>query len=102
MFQGRIFGKLILTRTIGDKEMKKYGVIPLPDFFCKKIEYDDLFVIIGSDGIWDVIDEEEIFKMGNEKGLSSEEFSKKLINLCKERDTRDNASCIVIKLNKNV
>ena len=101
VFQGRIFGKLILTRTIGDKEMKKYGVIPLPDFFCKKIENDDLFVIIGSDGIWDVIDEEEIFKIGNEKGLSSEEFSKKLINLCKERDTRDNASCIVIKLNKN-
>lgn len=100
VFQGRIFGKLILTRTIGDKEMKKYGVIPIPDFFCKKISADDLFVIIGSDGIWDIIDENEIYKIGIEKGLSSEEFSKKLINISKERDTRDNASCIVIKLNK--
>ena len=26
----------------------------------------------------------------------------KLINIAKERDTRDNASCIVIKLNKNI
>ena len=102
VFQGRIFGKLILTRTIGDKEMKKYGVIPLPDFFIKNIEDDDLFVIIGSDGIWDVIDQEEVFNMGKEKGISSEEFSKKLINLAKERDTRDNTSCIVIKLNKNI
>ena len=102
VFQGRIFGKLILTRTLGDKEMKKYGVLSLPDFFVKKIEKDDLFVVIGSDGIWDVINEEELFKMGNEKELSSESFSKKLIEIAKERDTRDNSSCIVIKLNKNI
>ena len=102
VFQGRIFGKLILTRTLGDKEMKKYGVLPLPDFYTKKIENDDLFVIIGSDGIWDVLNEEEIFKMGNEKELSSEFFSKKIMDIAKERDTRDNSSCIVIKLNKNI
>lgn len=102
VFQGRIFGKLILTRTLGDKEMKKYGVIPVPDFYTKKIEKDDLFVIIASDGIWDVINEEEIYKMGNEKELSSEIFSKKIMGLAKERDTRDNSSCIVIKLNKNI
>ena len=102
VFQGRIFGKLILTRTLGDKEMKKYGVIPVPDFYTKKIKKDDLFVIIASDGIWDVINEEEIYKMGNEKELSSEIFSKKIMDLAKERDTRDNSSCIVIKLNKNI
>ena len=102
VFQGRIFGKLILTRTIGDKEMKKYGVTPTSDFFTKKIEKDDLFVIIGSDGIWDVVNEEEIFKMGNEKELSSEAFSKKIMDIAKKRDTRDNSSCIVIKLNKNI
>lgn len=102
VFRGRIFGKLILTRTLGDKEMKKYGVIPVPDFYTKKIEKDDLFVIIASDGIWDVINEEELYKMGNEKELSSEIFSKKIMDLAKERDTRDNSSCIVIKLNKNI
>ena len=102
VFQGRIFGKLILTRTLGDKEMKKYGVLSLPDFFVKKIDKDDLFVVIGSDGIWDVINEDELFKMGNEKELSSESFSKKIMATAKERDTRDNSSCIVIKLNKNI
>ena len=102
VFQGRIFGKLILTRTLGDKEMKKYGVIPEPDFYIKKIEKDDFFVIIGSDGIWDVINEGELFKIGNEKKLSSEAFSKKIMDIAKERDTRDNSSCIVIKVNKNI
>ena len=102
VFQGRIFGKLILTRTLGDKEMKKYGVIPEPDFYIKKIEKDDFFVIIASDGIWDVINEGELFKIGNEKKLSSEVFSKKIMDIAKERDTRDNSSCIVIKVNKNI
>ena len=102
VFQGRIFGKLILTRTLGDKEMKKYGVIPEPDFYIKKIENDDFFVIIASDGIWDVINEDELFKIGNEKKLSSEAFSKKIMDIAKERDTRDNSSCIVIKVNKNI
>ena len=102
VFQGRIFGKLILTRTLGDKEMKKYGVIPEPDFYIKKIEKDDFFVIIASDGIWDVINEDELFKIGKEKKLSSEAFSKKIMDIAKERDTRDNSSCIVIKVNKNI
>ena len=74
----------------------------MPDFFIKKIEIEDIFIIIGSDGIWDVIDQEETYRIGTEKGISSEEFSKKLIKLAKERDTRDNASCIVVKLNKNI
>ena len=102
VFQGRIFGKLILTRTLGDKEMKKYGVIPEPDFFIKKIEEDDFFVIIASDGIWDVINEGELFKKKKKKKLSSEAFSKKIMDIAKERDTRDNSSCIVIKVNKNI
>ena len=102
VFQGRIFGKLILTRTIGDKEMKKYGVLNTPDFFVKKIEKDDLFVVIASDGIWDVVNEDELFNMGNEKEIGSEAFSKKIMTIAKERDTRDNSSCIVIKLNKNI
>jgi serine/threonine protein phosphatase PrpC len=102
VFQGRIFGKLILTRTFGDREMKKYGVVPTPSFFVKKIEKDDFFVVIASDGIWDVLNEDELFKMGNEKELGSETFSKKIMNIAKERDTRDNSSCIVIKLNKNI
>ena len=65
-------------------------------------EEDDFFVIIGSDGIWDVINEGELFKIGNEKKLSSEAFSKKIMDIAKERDTRDNSSCIVIKVNKNI
>ena len=100
VFGERVFGTLMLTRSFGDKEMKKYGVLSTPDIFCQNIDENDLFVIIASDGVWDVVEEDEIFKLSQEK-ISSNDFSKKIIELAKERDTHDNISCIVIKLNKN-
>ena len=100
VFRERVFGTLMLTRSFGDKEMKKYGVLSTPDIFCHNIEDDDLFVIIASDGVWDVVEEDEIFKLSQEK-ISSSDFSKKITQLAKDRDTHDNISCMVIKLNKN-
>ena len=90
----------MLTRSFGDKEMKKYGVLSTPDIFYHNIDEDDLFAIIASDGVWDVIEEDEIFKLSQDK-ISSNDFSNKIIQLAKERDTHDNISCIVVKLNKN-
>ena len=100
VFGERVFGTLMLTRSFGDKEMKKYGVLSTPDIFYHNIDEDDLFAIIASDGVWDVIEEDEIFKLSQDK-ISSNDFSNKIIQLAKERDTHDNISCIVVKLNKN-
>jgi protein phosphatase PTC1 len=100
VFRERVFGTLMLTRSFGDKEMKKYGVLSTPDIFMKNIDTEDIFVVIASDGVWDVVEENEILKM-SQGSISSNDFSKKIINLAKERDTHDNISCIVIKLNKN-
>ena len=99
VFRERVFGTLMLTRSFGDKEMKKYGVLATPDIFVKNVEGDDCFVVMASDGVWDVIEESEILSMAKE-GISSNDFSKKIVNLAKERDTHDNISCIVVKLNK--
>ena len=61
---------------------------------------EDIFVIIASDGVWDVVEENEIFQMA-QRGIPSNDLSKKIVNLAKERETHDNISCIVVKLNKN-
>ena len=82
------------------KKIKKNGVLSTPDIFMKNIDTEDIFVVIASDGVWDVVEENEILKM-SQGSISSNDFSKKIINLAKERDTHDNISCIVIKLNKN-
>ena len=101
VFSNRVFGTLMLTRSFGDKEMKKYGVISTPDCYCHKIRDEDLYIVIASDGIWDSVCEEELMQMGGEK-LSSDDFSKNLIKLARDKGTRDNISCIVIKLNKDI
>jgi len=100
VFNNRVYGTLMLTRSFGDKEMKKYGVISSPDTFCHKITENDKFIIIASDGLWDAINEDDIINMGD-LGLSSGEFSKKIVKLAIEKGSRDNISCIVIKLNQN-
>ena len=98
VFRGRVFGTLILTRSFGDKEMKKYGVMSIPYCLSSLINENDLYVIIGSDGVWDVISNEDLFKFSKEK-ISSEDFAKKIVNLSIDKGTTDNASCLVLKLN---
>ena len=98
VFRGRVFGTLILTRSFGDKEMKKYGVISIPYCLSSLINENDLYVIICSDGVWDVISNEDLFKFSKEK-ISSEDFAKKIVNLSIDKGTTDNASCLVLKLN---
>lgn len=98
VFGGRVYGTLMLTRTIGDKEMKKYGVVSTPT--VNRIEIDDendMFVVIASDGLWDVVDENELKDVCTYSN-STENICKQLIKIAKDGDTRDNVSCIVIKL----
>ena len=64
--------------------MKKYGVAPLPNFFIKTIEDDDLFIIYAVDRISNVIDKEETFKMRKGKGINNKKFSKKIVNFSKK------------------
>ena len=46
VFNGRVFGTLMLTRSIGDREMKNYGVCSIPYVNISKISEDDLYFII--------------------------------------------------------
>ena len=98
VFRGRVFGTLMLTRSFGDKEMKNYGVTAIPYCFSSLINETDLYIIIGSDGVWDTITNEDLFKFSKAK-ISSEDFAKKIVMLSIDRGTTDNASCLVLKLN---
>ena len=103
VFQGRVFGKLILTRSIGDKEMKNYGIIATPSINKVIINNnEDLCIVMGSDGIWDVLNDEKlieiIFKNGNNNISSAQQLSQDIIDRALKEGTSDNVTCIVIKL----
>ena len=97
VFNGRVFGTLMLTRSIGDREMKDYGVCSTPFVNIIKIMDNFKFIIIASDGIWDVINDDELFNI-SKLNLNCDEMSKKIIDLSLEKNSMDNLSCIVIKL----
>ncbi len=54
IFNDRVFGQLAITRALGDHAIKKYGVISTPFVSITEIKKNDKFIIIASDGVWDV------------------------------------------------
>ena len=98
IFGGRVFGQLAISRAFGDYSLKTYGVSAIPYVSKTVIDDSDTYVIMGSDGVWDVIDEDFVYKMS--QGISnSEEFAKIIISDAMTLGSIDNISCIVIKLN---
>ena len=77
--------------------MKNYGVSSIPSININQINNDDLFFIIASDGVWDVINEEYLINFFNEK-KSCKEISDDIIKMSIENGSSDNVSCIVVKV----
>jgi serine/threonine protein phosphatase PrpC len=98
VFSGRVFGQLVLTRALGDHALKSYGVIPTP--YVVRTELDDKYkyLVMASDGVWDVVQPDDVFKVSKEVS-NAEDFSKVLVKNAIDGGSKDNISCIVVKLN---
>ncbi len=57
--EGRVMGQLAVSRAFGDYRTKKFGVIAQPSLSKFTICRLDEFLIIASDGLWNVISPEE-------------------------------------------
>jgi serine/threonine protein phosphatase PrpC len=98
IFQGRVYGQLMLSRSFGDWSLKTLGVIVDPHVTKIVLNEDDLYCVIASDGIWDVIKDEDCMALANMK-LNTGELSKCVLFESLKRGTLDNLSCFVISLN---
>ncbi|KAG4929363.1 hypothetical protein AAZX31_17G028200 [Glycine max] len=54
---------LAISRAFGDHCMKDFGLISVPDVTHRKITTRDQFVILATDGVWDVISNQEAVKI---------------------------------------
>jgi protein phosphatase PTC1 len=97
IFNGRVFGQLIITRAFGDNSLKRYGVIVTPYISKNFLSDKDKYIVLASDGVWDVIQDDELLKL-SQTISNSDEFAKLIIKTSLLRGTQDNISCIVIKL----
>jgi serine/threonine protein phosphatase PrpC len=96
--KNRVMGQLILTRTLGDLYVKQFGVINTPDISITDISTGVKYVILASDGVWDVIDLDTLLEM-SKAGKSVGEFCTDIVKLSISKGTKDNVSCIVISFN---
>ena len=59
--RGGNYPGLAMSRSIGDLAAKKIGVISIPVCTSHEISRKhDLFIVVGSDGLWDVMDNEDV------------------------------------------
>lgn len=98
IFNGRLFGQLALSRALGDHALKKYGVTPTPCINKHVINEKDKFVVICSDGVWDVLSDKDIHELAS-FSTNADELAKSIVNAAIDKGTQDNVSCIAIKIN---
>ena len=110
--EGRVNDSLKMSRAIGDLQFKKNEKLNLkeqiitsfPDIISKKIDPGFDVLMIGSDGIWETLSPEEIFKFIKGK-INKEDQSKiveDLLDKLLAKDTTegigcDNMTCFVIE-----
>ena len=98
VFGGRVYGQLMLSRAFGDWELKNYGVSCEPHVVKINIEEDDKYVVIASDGVWDVLEDEDVYAL-NKNANNSMDLCNNIIKISLEKGSMDNISCFVIGLN---
>ena len=101
--KGKQYPGLSLTRAIGDTVGKKIGIISEPDFIIKRIDNRSKFIILGSDGLWDVLKPKDIikiikpfYKKNDPQGAANELIKKASKLWAKNSNERDDITVIVI------
>ncbi|CAI9089472.1 OLC1v1024055C1 [Oldenlandia corymbosa var. corymbosa] len=54
---------LAMARAFGDFCLKEYGVISIPEFSHRILTEKDKFIVLASDGVWDVLSNDEVVEI---------------------------------------
>lgn len=96
VLHNRVSGILQLSRSLGDHDLRPY-VCCAPYTAEITIIPGDEFIILATDGVWHVLKDQEavdIVRMAH----NPQQGSQAIVDQCLQRGSRDNISCIVIKL----
>ena len=101
--KNKVYPGLVMSRTFGDLEAKKIGVISEPDIIIKKIENNAKYIVLGSDGLWDVVKPYDVIRIvrpfynkGDIEGACQTLMKKANQQWDKDNEERDDITFIVI------
>ncbi|KAL9677409.1 hypothetical protein QQ045_005638 [Rhodiola kirilowii] len=95
----RVGGVLAVSRAFGDRLLKQY-VVADPDIQEEKVDSSLEFLILASDGLWDVVTNQEAVEMVKPI-QDAEEAAKRLVTEAYQRGSADNITCIVVRFMAN-
>lgn len=119
----RVCGEIAVSRSIGDPDYKGFMcdepvktffswpdnhnqmfkadlIIPDPEFTSTNLMPEDEFLIIASDGLWDVITEQESVErveQGFKDGQTPDQISEDLVDLALRLGSSDNVTAIIVQ-----
>ncbi|KAH8504063.1 hypothetical protein H0E87_011634 [Populus deltoides] len=91
----RVGGVLAVSRAFGDRLLKQY-VVADPEIQEEKVDSSLEFLILASDGLWDVVTNEEAVEM-IQPILDPEQAAKRLMQEAYQRGSADNITCVVVR-----
>lgn len=87
-----------VTRTLGDLALQKYGLTPEPEVQELTLTPEDNLLVLGSDGLWDVLDDARIVHCCRTTAQSPDMIAKRLIGEALDRGATDNVTVSVVFL----
>eukprot|EP01117_Protostelium_nocturnum_P007645 TRINITY_DN2743_c0_g1_i2.p1 TRINITY_DN2743_c0_g1~~TRINITY_DN2743_c0_g1_i2.p1 ORF type:complete len:555 (-),score=169.87 TRINITY_DN2743_c0_g1_i2:406-2070(-) len=98
----RVNGLLSVSRSIGDNNLNKY-VIADPTVTVFDRTPEDEFIVMATDGLWDVIDYQESVDFVREKlkEFPRHEIGKMLVDEAIRKKTNDNVTAVVVFFDNN-
>ncbi|KAH6790933.1 Protein kinase superfamily protein [Perilla frutescens var. frutescens] len=95
----RVGGVLAVSRAFGDRLLKQY-VVADPDIQEEKVDNTLEFLVLASDGLWDVVSNEEAISM-TKPILDPEAAAKRLLQEANQRGSADNTTVVVVRFSAN-
>ena len=97
IMNNRLGGQLAVTRALGDFGMKNHCLTSTPEFIRRQIFAGDDFLIIATDGLWDVMDDQRavdiVLKSPNISAAANN-----LVEIALKEGTMDNITVLVVNL----
>lgn len=91
----RVGGVLAVSRAFGDRPLKRF-VIATPDVKDEMLDEQDEFLVLASDGLWDVLTNQDAVTLIRDV-QDPERAAKRLADEAYQRGSNDNISCVVVR-----
>jgi serine/threonine protein phosphatase PrpC len=98
----RVNGNLALSRAVGDRSERPH-VTAEPEIIAVPLQEDDDFIIIASDGLWDVFESNEAVDLVQrliQQGLPRDQVASWMVEESIRRGTYDNVTVVILWLNR--